>query len=132
MSHVATRRSPVWQPKRTVLLATVIYAALTGPLLVLVSEEILGLVRFALLIGDALFVLAWCYFDAEERNKPFHSGWRIAIVVFGVLALFIYLFTSRGAKQGYRASLLALLFCICLAIIMFATAALVGLFVGLE
>ena len=132
MAHVATRRSSAGHPKRTVLLATLIYAALTGPLLVLVSEEIFGLVRFALLIGDALFVLAWCYYDAEERNEPFHSGWRIAIIIFGVLALFIYLFKSRGAKQGYRASLLALSFCICLALIMFATAALAGLFVGFE
>ncbi len=99
------------QSKRKVLLAAGLYAAILGPLMVLSIEtgDNFRIVRFVSLICISLLVLAWCYFDSLERRQPLYPRLRLVILIFGVFALFIYLFKSRGLKQGMRASGLALL-----------------------
>ena len=105
-----------------------------GPLIVFAAERAFPspTIRYMLVIGIALLVLAWCYFDAYERREPFHASWRVGILLFGVVALFVYLFKSRGLKHGIRPALLALTFCIGLVAIMFASAFLFGLVFGLQ
>ena len=129
MTHVATTHSSFWYPKRNVLLASIVFAALMGPLILFATEQAFpaAAIRYLLIIGIALLVLAWCYFDAYEQHQPFGSGWRVAILLFGVVALFIYLFKSRGLKNGARSALLALTFCLGLVAIVFASAVLFGL-----
>jgi hypothetical protein len=97
--------------KRTVLLVAGVFSAILGPLMVLSIEtgDNFRILRFVTIIGIALLVLAWCYFDSLERHQPLYPWLRIVILVFGVFALFIYLFKSRGLQQGMRSSGLAVL-----------------------
>ena len=64
-------------------------------------------VIFTILYSVLLF--GWCYYDALERNQPLSRGFRVVLIMFGVIGLFVYLFKSRGLIQGLRASGLALL-----------------------
>ena len=97
-------------PKRTVLLVAGVFSALLGALIVLPAEAgHLPLIRLTFIIGISLLVLAWCHFDSVERHQSIYPWLRIVIVFFGLFALFIYLFKSRGFKQGMRSSGLALL-----------------------
>src|SRR5712671_1028025 len=91
----------IWQPKRTVLRASAVFSAFVGPLIVLADENMFPfpIVRYVLLIGIALLVLAWCSFDANERHQPFYPWMRVMILLIGVFALFIHLFKSRGLKN---------------------------------
>lgn len=93
------------------LLVAGLFSAILGPLTVLSIEtgDNFRLLRFVSIIGIALLVLAWCYFDSLERHQPLYPWLRIVILIFGVFALFIYLFKTRGLKQGVRSSGLALL-----------------------
>ena len=105
--------------KRTVLLVAGVFSAILGPLMVLSIEtgDNFRILRFVTIIGIALLVLAWCYFDSLERHEPLYPRLRLVILIFGVFALFIYLFKSRGLKQGMRASGMALLSLIGLVVI---------------
>jgi hypothetical protein len=58
------------------------------------------LVDFLSIIGLNMLVFAWCHYDSLQRNQPFGKGWGFSILLFGSLALIIYLFKSRGFKQG--------------------------------
>jgi hypothetical protein len=97
--------------KRKVLLVAGVFSAILGLLTVLSIEtgDNFRLLRFVSIIGIALLVLAWCYFDSLERHQPLYPWLRIVILIFGVFALFIYLFKTRDLKQGVRSSGLALL-----------------------
>jgi hypothetical protein len=70
---VTTHRLSSWQPKRTVLLASAAFSAFLGPLIILADEDLIPprSIRYIVIIGIALLVLAWCYFDAYERRRPF-------------------------------------------------------------
>jgi hypothetical protein len=134
MAQSLTTQSSSWQPKRTVLVIAAVFAAVLGPLIVLPSETSpqFRIIRFASLICTSLLVLAWCYFDSIERRQPFYPWLRIVILIFGLFALFIYLFKSRGLKQGMRSSSLALLSLLGLFVILLATAFAAALIFGLN
>ena len=134
MANVATTHSSFWHPKRTVLLVATVFAALIGPLIAFASEHAFpaAAIRYVLIVGIALLVLAWCYFDAYEQDQPFGSGWRVAILMFGIVTLFIYLFKSRGLKNGAQSALLALTFCVGLVAIVFASAILFYVVFGIS
>lgn len=108
--QILTRRSFRERPKYTVLLLAGLFSAILGLFFVLFDENgHHGVIRIVIYTCIAILVLAWCRFDSLERRQPFYPRLRFVIVVFGVFALFIYLFKSRGLKQGMRASGLALL-----------------------
>jgi len=110
MSQILTRRTFRENPKYTVLLLAGLFSAILGLFFVLFEEDSNhGIVRIVSFICIAILVLAWCQFDSLERRQRLYPWLRLVIVVFGVFALFIYLFKSRGLKKGMRASGLALL-----------------------
>jgi hypothetical protein len=110
MAQILTRQSFRENPKYTVLLLGGVVSALMGLFFVLFEESSnVGIVRLVTVCCIAVLVLAWCNFDSLERRQRLYPWLRLVIVVFGVFALFIYLFKSRGLKKGMRASGLALL-----------------------
>ena len=134
MSQALITQSSAWRPKRTVLIIAGLFSAVLGPLVVLPNETVLQLrvVKLASMVCIALLVLAWCYFDSVERRQPFHAWLRIVILFFGVFALFIYLFKSRGFKPGIRSSGMALLSLAGLFVVLFASALVSGLVFGVD
>jgi hypothetical protein len=110
--------------KRTVLLLAGLYSVILGLFLVLVQETgiHLPLIRIFSIICINLLVLAWCYFDSLERHRSLYPWLRTVIVIFGVFALFIYLFKSRGPKEGMVSSGLALLSLVGLVVVMLTSA----------
>ena len=110
MAQFLTRQSFRENPKYIVLLLAGLFSAILGLFFVLFDEgSNHGVVRLVSFTCIAILVLAWCQFDSLERRQRLYPWLRWVIVVFGVFALFIYLFKSRGFKQGMRASGLALL-----------------------
>jgi hypothetical protein len=134
MAQALTRQSISWRPKRTVLVVAALYSAVFGFLIVLPNETgpALLVIRLAFVICDSLLVLAWCYYDSFERHQSLYPWLRIVILIFGLFALFIYLFKSRGFKQGMRSSGMAVLYLLGLLAIMFASALASGLIFGLD
>ena len=116
-------RTSLSRSKRTVLLVAASFAAILGPLMVLSFEAVgnFRIVRFVSIVGISLLVLAWCYFDSLERHQPLYPRLRLVILIFGVFALFIYLFKSRGLKQGIVSSGIALLSLLGLVVIMLSS-----------
>jgi hypothetical protein len=121
---ITNTHSPNFNPKRRVLWAAVIFSALMGVLVVILHEATptFPIVRVVSIICISLLVLAWCYFDSLERHQSFDSRFRLVIVVFGLLALFIYLLKSRGLSRGLRSVGIALLFCVGMLMIMLSSA----------
>jgi len=123
MSQILTPRSLRDRPKYTVLLLAGVFSAILGLFFVLFDEgSNHGVVRLVSFTCIAILVLAWCQFDSLERRQRLYPWLRLVIVVFGVFALFIYLFKSRGLKKGMRASGLALLTLSGLTVIMLLSA----------
>src|SRR5262245_8696730 len=106
MGETLTPRSSIKRSKRNVLLVAGLFSATLGALIILPEFRV---IRLASIICISLLVLAWCYFDSLERRQSLYPWLRIVILFFGVFALFIYLFKSRGLKQGIRSSGMALL-----------------------
>ena len=114
--------------KRNVLISAVIFAALLAPFR-LISYYVSSpqfITNFVPLFGFSLLILAWCYYDSLERGKVLRSRFRLLIVIFGPLALFIYLFKSRGFSQGIVSSGVALLVYVGLLLVMIVSALLVA------
>ncbi len=124
MAQTFTTRSFLWRPKHKVLLAAALYSAILGLLIVLLEDTVthFRFVRYVSLFCISLLVLAWCHFDSLERRQVVHPWLRGSILVFGMFAIFVYLFKSRGPKQGLRSSGWALLFLLGLFGIMLASA----------
>ena len=134
MSQILARRSLRERPKHTVLLLAGLFSAILGLFFVLFDETRNdGIIRFISYICIGILVLAWCHFDSLERRQRLYPWLRWVIVTFGLFALFIYLFKSRGFKQGMRASGLALLLLSGLLVIMLLSAFLwAGLLLDVE
>jgi len=123
MSQILARRSFRERPKHTVLLLAGLFSAIHGLFFVLFDETgNHSVIRFISYIFIGILVLAWCHFDSLERRQRLYPWLRWVIVVFGLFALFIYLFKSRGFTQGMRASGLALLSLLGLLVIMLLSA----------
>ena len=130
----ATHSRPRWRPKRTVLIASAIFATVIGPALLSLEDNTpqLRMVKWVGLICTSLLVLAWCYFDSVERRAPFYPWLRVVILFFGLFALFIYLFKSRGFSGGLRAAGRAVLWCIGLLAVAVASAFLFAVAFGID
>jgi hypothetical protein len=53
-----------------------------------------------LVFGLCVCMYAWCRFDSDARGYDLHGKFVYAVVIFGHLALFYYLFRSRGFGGG--------------------------------
>ncbi|HEY0319649.1 MAG TPA: hypothetical protein VGC66_01630 [Pyrinomonadaceae bacterium] len=122
------------QRKRRVLVAAAIFCALLAPVTVLFDKggAQSRLLDFVTVIGFGILILSWCHYDSLERGKPFGSGFRVLVVLFGILALFVYLLKSRGFKQGLRSSGMALLVLLGMVLIMFVSGMVTALVFGIE
>ena len=131
---ITITHSPFVRQKRRVLVAALGFSVLMGALVVVLDESTppFLIVRVVEVFCISLLVLAWCYFDSLERHRSFDSRFRIVILVFGILALFIYLLKSRGFKQGLRSVGMALLFCTGMFAIMLMSALVFASIFGLE
>ena len=135
MERVITNTQlPFLRPTRRVLFAVAGFSAVIGALVIVLDESTLPfrIVRVVALICISLLVLAWCYFDSLERHQLFDSRFRVVILLFGLLALFIYLLKSRGLTQGMRSAGMALLFCAGMFGIMLASAFVFASIFGVE
>ncbi|MGD2112797.1 MAG: hypothetical protein PVI50_05375 [Gammaproteobacteria bacterium] len=113
---------------KTVVLALLALAALLAGLLdPLFGVAGAGAVWFdmVLSLGCAVLVFSWYYLDTEERAYRRTPLLNIMVVAVGVVAIPYYLFRSRGATQGLRASGLFLL-----ALLMWFVLASTGLAIG--
>jgi hypothetical protein len=131
---ITNTHSPILSPKRRVLLAAATFSALMGVLVIALHEAtpLFRVVRVVSVICISLLVLAWCYFDSLERHQPFDSRFRLVIMVFGLLALFIYLLKSRGLTRGLRSAGMAFSFCAGMLVIMLMSAFVFASIFGLE
>jgi hypothetical protein len=122
------------QTKRRVLVIAALFTALTAPSAILATEGSALWRMFDLIsiFAYGVMVLGWCYYDSLERGQRLGAGFRLLIVIFGVPALFIYLFKSRGLRRGLRASGAALLVIFGLALILMVVAAFTALIFGIE
>jgi len=132
MTQALNTQSSIGRSKKNVLVVAGLFSAALGPLIVssIETNSPFPIVRLVSIVCIALLVLAWCYFDSLERHRPFHAWLRIVILFFGVFALFIYLFQSRGFKQGIRSSGMALLSLAGLFTLLLASTLLSGLVFG--
>src|SRR3982751_5003923 len=112
------------QRRRRMVIAAAIFSALLAPLTVFFDKggAQSRLLDFVYVIGFGIMILGWCHYDSLERGKPLGSGFRILVVLFGVLALFVYLMKSRGFKKGLRSSGVALLVLAGMVLIMYVSA----------
>lgn len=51
-------------------------------------------------IAFNLLTLFWCVYDSRERGEQPGRYFTPAVVIFGIFALFYYLFKTRGFKSG--------------------------------
>ena len=131
---ISTSDSEYWRRKRRLLIAATIFCALLAPVIVLFDKggAQSRLLDFVIVIGFGILILGWCYYDSLERGKPLGSVFRVLVVLFGILALFVYLLKSRGLKQGLRSIGLALLVLAGMVLIMFVTGAITASIFGIE
>jgi len=99
----------ITQPKRIVLILAGVFSVILGLFVVVLQPGNHRIIRTISLACISLLVLAWCHFDSLERRQPLYTWLRGVILFLGLFALFIYLFKSRGLKQGLLSSGLALL-----------------------
>lgn len=122
------------QRKRRILIAAAIFSVLIAPPLILFDDGTAQARLFDLITisGYGILVLGWCYYDSLERDEPLGTGFRVLIVLLGVLPLFIYLIKSRGFKRGLLSIVIALLICAGLLLIMVISAEAVAIIFGIE
>ena len=77
---------------------TVIASAITAG-----NEQLYSAVTLIATVAYGVSILVWCSVDARDRGFPLGFGFRLFIVLFGVLALIFYLFKTRGLREGFVA-----------------------------
>lgn len=122
------------RPKRQVLVAAAVFAVLAGPVWILFDERgwqarVIDVVSI-LCVG--LLVFSWCYYDSLERGTRPGAGFRLLVVLLGLPTLFIYLLKSRGLRRGLPAVGAALLVCAALILLMFISASVAAVALGVE
>jgi len=111
MAQIKSYGSSFQRPKQIVIVAAFVLSILIAPFYILFPDGSAqsSVVRFAEMIGFGFLILAWCHYDSLEQTKPLGGGFRILLVLFGILGLFVYLLKTRGAKRGLLASGIAIL-----------------------
>lgn len=90
------------KPKTHVLLLGMVLAILNVGVSALAAEPNVTQQVLMLLFAVAFNVLTvfWCAFDSRERGETLGRYFTLAVVIFGVFALFYYFFKTRGFKSG--------------------------------
>lgn len=83
--------------KRLAVAGLLVNAALAA-VLPLIMSEILSFVIPQILCSALVFT--WIYFDALELGDPIGGGTKVSLFLFGVIAIPIYFYRSRGVKYG--------------------------------
>jgi len=98
--------------KRRVLVGIAVFSVVSTIASVLAepNQSVYSAISILTAVGFGVGILIWCKADSQERNIPLSSGFRIAVVIFGLFALIYYLFKSRGFKRGFVSTGYALLF----------------------
>jgi len=111
MAQIKSYSSSFQRPKQIVIVAAFVLSILIAPFYLLFSDGSAQstTVRLAEMIGFGFLILAWCHYDALEQDNPLGDGFRILLVLFGILGLFVYLLKKRGVKRGLLASGIAIL-----------------------
>jgi hypothetical protein len=65
------------------------------------NEPLYNGIKLVATIAYGVAMLVWCTVDSRERGIELGYGFRIFIVLLGVLALIFYLFKTRGLKGGF-------------------------------
>ena len=122
------------QNKRRVILAAAIFSTFTTPSFLLFPEGSTQARLFDIMtiIGFGVLTLGWCYYDGLERGVPVGASFRILIVLFGVLALFIYLVKTRGLRWGLLSIGVALLIIVGIILARGLSSIVVGLALGFD
>lgn len=111
MAQIKSYGSSFQRPKQIVIVAAFVLSILIAPFYLLFPDGSAQstTVRFAEMIGFGFLILSWCHYDALEQDNPLGGGFRILLVLFGILGLFVYLLKRRGVKRGLLASGIAIL-----------------------
>jgi len=122
------------QRKRRLLVAAAIFCAILAPVTILFDKggTQSRLLDFVTVIVFGILILGWCHYDSLERGKPLSQGFRVLVVLFGILALFVYLLKSRGFKQGLLSSGRALLVLLGMVLVMFVSSTITAFIFGIE
>lgn len=88
--------------KRRIIIVAFVASAVAGPLAVAFPERSAQsrIVDIGSVIGFGILTLGWCFYDSLDRRGRLSPGFRVLIVIFGVVGLFIYLLKSRGFSRG--------------------------------
>lgn len=80
----------------------------------LISEKFVRGIDVLFAIAANIAAFAWIRIDSRERRYPLHRLFPYAVVIFGTLALFYYIFRSRGFVDGMSAMGWLVFYLVCL------------------
>ena len=88
--------------KRNVIIGAVIFNILINVVSLRFegNSSVEQILTFISVIGTGFCILLWCNLDSGERDEKLGTNFRFLLVLFGVFALIVYLFKSRGFKRG--------------------------------
>lgn len=72
---------------------------------------------YILAFGSNLIAYMWCRLDSDERGYQLHRLFSYAIIIFGLAALFYYIFRSRGFNRGVRFVVVLIIYVACIYIV---------------
>lgn len=100
-----TSSSDYRNKKRNVIFGAVIFNILTNIVALRYesNSSVEQILLFVSMLGTGFCILLWCSLDTAERNEKLGAGFRFLLVLFGIFALIVYLFKSRGFKRGLTA-----------------------------
>lgn len=90
------------KPKTVVLLIGIVLMVLNTALPGFIPEISVSqqIITFLFAVGFNVLTVFWCVYDSRERGEETGRYFTLSVVIFGVFALFYYLFNTRGFKLG--------------------------------
>jgi len=104
--------SPFFTTKRKALAGIMLWSVMNGIADLIIDHT--GAAHLSVVviligaIGYGILILTWCKADSREHGEELGAGWNLYVLVFGVFALFAYLFKSRGLVRGFLGILYSL------------------------
>ncbi len=90
------------KPKTVVLLIGIVLMILNTALPGFIPEISFSqqIITLLFAVGFNVLTVFWCVYDSRERDEETGRYFTLSVVIFGVFALFYYLFKTRGFKLG--------------------------------